>query len=32
MKDLGLVCRSDMHKFAVKHLYQQRKQARMEFV
>ncbi len=32
MEDLGIATRSDMHKFAVKHLYQQRKQARLELV
>ena len=31
MEDLGIATRSDMFKFCVKHVYQQRKQARMEF-
>jgi len=32
MDDLGIPTRSDTYKTALKHLYQQRKQARMELV
>jgi len=32
MKDLGIPTRSDTYKIALKNLYQQRKQARLEYV
>ena len=32
MDDLQMVNKSDVYKFAVKHLYQQRKHAKMELV
>ena len=32
MDDLGICTRSDAYKIALKHLYQQRKQVRMEMV
>ena len=31
MDDIGIATRCDLHKFALKHLYQQRKAAKVEY-